>query len=101
MKNISIASWLIILFPFYILIPIIFFGSIAVPSSPLTWIGLILAVLGWIFLVRAKWPNLKNFEFMSFGSKGLPPKELRLYKAAYALIIYGAILILLSRILLF
>lgn len=72
-------------------------GFAANPSSPLTYIGLSLAILGWIFLVRAKWPNLKKLEFMSFGSGGLPAKESRFYKIAYALIACGMILILLSN----
>lgn len=68
------------------------------PSSPLTYIGLSLAILGWMFLVRAKWPNVKKLEFMSFGSEGLPAKESKFYKMAYALIACGVILILFSRL---
>ncbi len=64
MKKSSIASWLIIFFPFYFVIPIGILGPIADASSPLTWVGLILAILGWIFLVRSKWPNIKKFELM-------------------------------------
>lgn len=88
MKNTSVAGWLLIFLPFYLIIPIaIGFG--ANPSSPLTWVGLCLAILGWFFLVRAKWANFKKLEFMSFGLKGLPPKEARFYKIAYILIACG------------
>lgn len=78
-------------------IPIVI-GFAANPSSPLTYIGLSIAIIGWMFLVRAKWPNLKKLEFMSFGSEGVPAKELKFYKTAYALIACGVFLILFSRL---
>jgi hypothetical protein len=72
--------------PFAILwltVGIAWIAGLLKPFSLLTWMGFGVALIGWIIMVVAKWPEIKKGNLTKFGSKGLPPENVRLYRMSY------------------
>src|SRR6266850_1201888 len=59
------------------------------------WVSLAVAVLGAGLLFWARLPLYREGRFFSFGPRALPPSSVRVYRAAYALLIPSVLFLLL------
>ena len=100
----KILGWLTPVFEvpfilFWIVAAIFSIAGIVNPFSLVTWMGLGVGVAAWFLLLIAKWPQIRKLDLFTFGAKGLPLENQRLYKISYALLGLGLATMLSSRFL--
>ena len=61
-------------------------------QSPLFWMGIVLMVIGWVLLVRSKWPQLRGGDLSTFGVSQANAKNRNLYWASYIVMVSGYLL---------
>jgi hypothetical protein len=73
-----------------------FVGKLVISKGPFLFfyllgvaIGILILGLGWLKLLRAKWPEVKNLEFFKFGPAELSSEGKTIYAQGYAQISVG------------
>jgi nitric oxide reductase large subunit len=97
------SDWLAILSLYFIILPMGLLSAMLIPAlnnarhgnPALVYVSMTLAMVGVVLLFFARLPLYRQHKFFYFGPKALPPRQRRLYWAAYILTGMSVVLMLL------
>ncbi len=96
-KASSIANTIIVLFPFLMIVPLIF--AINLQNSQPSEIIIFYLLGGLIatsFMIYAKYPAISNGQYSNFGLRGIPKERKWAYILSYMLVVFLAFVSLLA-----
>jgi uncharacterized membrane protein YfcA len=80
------------LFPLILVIAGMYIGLFTPDRATLSYIPIILLLIGFVFLLKAKWFLFRSRKFFTFGPSEMTERNRYFYKLGYALILIGFLL---------